>query len=101
MLFYSKLYFSNKTTILFLKKIYIVCITLILMDSNIINVQPCNKKMIKVIMLMYKNNLFFLTKYFYFNSTFHLKNPNIQTHKQKPKHDFHKTQFTPHKYFSL
>jgi hypothetical protein len=38
MLFYSKLDFSNKTTNLFLKKIYIVCIALILMDSNIINV---------------------------------------------------------------
>jgi hypothetical protein len=34
-LFHSRLYFSNKTTILFLKKPYIVCTTLILMDSNI------------------------------------------------------------------
>jgi hypothetical protein len=52
-------------------------------------------------MLMYKNNLFFLINYFYFNSTFHLKNPNIHTHKQKPKHDFHKKTFALHKYFWL
>jgi hypothetical protein len=55
---YSKLYFSNKTTILFLKKLYIVCTTLILMDSNIINVWPYNTKTIKVIMLMYQKYLF-------------------------------------------
>jgi hypothetical protein len=35
MLLYSKLYFSNKTIVLFLKKPYLVCTTLILIDSNI------------------------------------------------------------------
>jgi hypothetical protein len=39
---------------------------------------------------MYKNNLFLKTKYLYFNSTLHIKNPNIQIHKQKSKHDLHK-----------
>jgi hypothetical protein len=38
--FYPKLYFSNKTIILFLKKPYLVCSTLILMDSNITKVWP-------------------------------------------------------------
>jgi hypothetical protein len=44
MFLYSKPYFSNTTIILFLKRHYPVCTTLILMDSNIIKIQPYNTR---------------------------------------------------------
>jgi hypothetical protein len=49
MLFYSRLYFSNKKIVLFLKKPYIICTTLILMDLNMIKVGPYNTRTTNVI----------------------------------------------------
>jgi hypothetical protein len=62
--FYTRLYFSNKAIILFLKKPYLVYSTLILMDSNITKVWPYDIKTTKVIINTEKTCLF---NFFSFN----------------------------------
>jgi hypothetical protein len=57
MLFYSRLYFSNKKIVLFLKKPYIICTTLILMDLNMIKVGPYNTRTTNVIINILKKHI--------------------------------------------
>jgi hypothetical protein len=87
MFFYSRIYISNKTNILFLKKLYLVCTTLILMDSNIIKIWPYHTKTTSV----FEQNNFIL----------------IHPPPQKSKCSnmqiiviwFQQKKFIPHKYF--
>jgi len=58
MLFYSRLYFSNKKIVLFLKKPYIICTTLILMDLNMIKVGPYNTRTTNVIINILEKHIF-------------------------------------------
>jgi len=58
MLFYSRLYFSNKKIVLFLKKPYIICTTLILMDLNMIKVGPFNTRTTNVIINILEKHIF-------------------------------------------
>jgi hypothetical protein len=71
MLFYSRLYFSNKTIILFLEKPYLVCTTLILANSNIIMKQ--------------KSQTFNLQKQEHESLTSKNKNKNFQPSKIKTR----------------